>query len=354
MQYRGGIAMILTRMGDGSFVEMTTTEVQTDIEAGIADAVKRAKCPPLSEEDTSRLMGIICDPRKFVSVERGNELVLTYDSQPMKFSRLGIPVDRVQILQIYERALMADTLEMAYVHYSAKSVKTVLPEEQYAVAEALLTTTPALLYGVMPNMPTYTKPDGPCENASELLPKGMVAEAREAQMEAAGMLENDLMLLGTAMNEAGADGLDLDTTASGGDAEFYACLRAVERLRAKYPRMNIEVGMSGEFILGFHSALEYKGERLAGMYPHNQCRMLAEAGANVAGVVVNTNASRSFPWNLARALTMCKYAAAMSTIPVHANVGMGVGGVPMQITPPIDCVSRASTAMAEIGKLDGL
>ncbi|MBW6464107.1 MAG: [dimethylamine--corrinoid protein] Co-methyltransferase, partial [Firmicutes bacterium] len=41
-------------------------------------------------------------------------------------------------------------------------------------------------------------------------------------------------------------------------------------------------------------------------------------------------------------------------IPVHANVGMGVGAVPLVMTPPIDCVSRASAAMAEVGKLDGL
>jgi hypothetical protein len=81
-----------------------------------------------------------------------------------------------QILQIYERALMADTLEMAYVHYSAKTVKTILPEEQYAVAESLLTTIPALLYGFMPNMPLYTKPDGPCENPSEIM-QGRIQEA---------------------------------------------------------------------------------------------------------------------------------------------------------------------------------
>jgi dimethylamine--corrinoid protein Co-methyltransferase len=230
----------------------------------------------------------------------------------------------------------------------------IFPEEQYAVAEALLTTTPALLYGVMPNMPLYTKPDGPCENASELMPKGFIKEAQEAQVEAAGMLEKDLLLLGEAMYDAGADGLDLDTTAAGGDAEFYACLHAVEKLRARYPDMNIHVGMSGEFILGFHAGLSYKGERLAGMYCADQCRMLAEAGANVAGAVVNSNTKRSFPWNIARALTLCKYAAEVSPIPVHANVGMGVGGVPMQMTPPIDCVSRVSTAMAEIGKLDGL
>ena len=346
--------MVLTRMGDGFFVEMTESEVRRDIEAGICDAVKKAKCPSLTDDEIERLMEIICDKRKFVSVERGNELVLTYDSQPLKFTRLGLPIAIPQILQTYERVLMADTLEMAYVHYSAKPVRTILPEEQYMVAETLLTTTPALLYGFMPNIPTYTKPDGPCGNPAELMPKGLVKEAQEAQMEAAAMLESDILLLGEAMYKAGADGLDFDTTGAGGDAEFYACLCAVEKLRAKYPKMNIEVGMAGDFVLGFHGALKYKNERLAGMFPHDQCRMVALAGGNVAGAVVNTNCSRSFPWNLARALTMCKYAAEVSPIPVHANVGMGVGGVPMQMTPPIDCVSRASTAMAEIGKLDGL
>jgi len=346
--------VVLTRMGDGFFVEMTEAEVRKDIEAGVEEGSKKAKCPPLTEDDIERLMDIICDKRKFVSVERGNELVLTYDSQPLKFTRLGLPIAMPQILQTYERALMADTLEMAYVHYSAKPVKIILPEEQYAVAETLLTTTPALLYGFMPNIPMYTKPDGPCENAAELMPKGFIKEAQEAQMEAAALMETDIMMLGNAMQEAGADGLDFDTTAAGGDAEFYACLRAVERLRGLHPEMNIEVGMAGEFVLGFHGEVKYKGERLAGMYPHDQCRMIALAGGNVAGAVVNTNSNRSFPWNLARALTMCKYAAEVSPIPVHANVGMGVGGVPMQITPPIDCVSRASTAMAEIGKLDGL
>ncbi len=346
--------MVLTRMGDGSFIEMTESEVRKDVEAGVAIAAKKAKCPPLSDDDINRLVDIICEPRKFVSVERGNELVLTYDSQPLKFTRLGLPGAMPQILQTYERALMADTLEMCYVHYSAKPVKMIYPEESATVAEALLQTTPTLLYGVMPNMPMYAKPDGPCENSAELMPKGLIKEAQEAQMEAAKMLEDDMVLLGDNMYAAGADGLDYDTTAAGGDAEFYGCLKSIERLRAKYPDMNINVGMSGEFILGFHGELEFKGERLAGMYPADQCRMVAAAGGNVVGAVVNTNTRKSFPWNVARALTMIKHAVEVSPIPVHANLGMGVGGVPMQITPPIDCVSRASTAFAEIGKLDGL
>jgi len=346
--------MIRTRMGDGYSVTMSESDIRKDIEEGTGDASLRSKYPVLSEAEINELMQIICEPRKFVGVKPGNELVLTYDSQPLKITRLGIPTDRVQILQTYERALMADTLEMAYVHYSAKPVRTIFPEEQAAVSEALLVTTPSLLYGVMPNLPLYTKPDGPCENFSELMPQGRVEEAKESQIEAASLLEEDIVKLGNAMYEAGADGLDLDTTAAAGDAEFYACLKAIERLRNEYPGMYITVGMAGEFILGFHGSLEYKGKRLAGMYPAEQCKVLAEAGANVVGAVVNTNTTKSFPWNIARALTMCKHAAMESPIPVHANVGMGVGGIPMQMTPPIDCVSRVSAAMAEIGKMDGL
>ena len=346
--------MILTRMGDGTFIEMSRDEIRKEIDDGVAIAVRTCKCPPLSEEDKGRLLDIICDPRKFVSVERGNELVLTYDSQPLKLTRLGLPIAMPQILQTYERVMMADTLEMAYVHYSFKPLKTILPEEQYATAEALLVTTPPLLYGAMPNMPMYTKPDGPCENAAELMPKGKIKEAQEAQMETASMLMNDIDLLGSAMFEAGADGIDFDTTAAGGDAEFYAVLNGIESLKAKYPKIQVEVGMAGEFVLGFHGEIKFHDQRLAGMYPHKQAEMVAEAGGDIFGAVVNTNTKKSFPWNIARSVTMCKYCGEVSTIPVHANVGMGVGGVPMQITPPIDCVSRASTAMAEIAMMDGL
>jgi dimethylamine--corrinoid protein Co-methyltransferase len=35
-------------------------------------------------------------------------------------------------------------------------------------------------------------------------------------------------------------------------------------------------------------------------------------------------------------------------------MGMGVGGVPLTLSPPIDALSRASKAMVEIGRMDGL
>lgn len=345
---------IETRMGDGSFITLSADEVRREIEAGVEEAAKKAKIDPLTTDEMDRLYEIVADPRKFVSVQRGNELVLTYDSAPMKFTRLGIPIDRTSILQIYERALGADTLEMAYVHYSIKPIKINLSEEVAPLATALLNTSAPLMYGAMPNMGLYYKPDGPCGNAAELLPLGKIKEAQEAQEEAAKYLEQDILLVASNMYEAGADGFDFDTTASAGDAEFYGVLKGIEKLKEKYPDMGIELGMSGEFVLGFHGELKYDGKRLAGMYPHEQVKVAEKAGATIFGPVVNTNTNRTFPWNLARAVTMSKACGEAANIPVHANVGMGVGGVPMTITTPTDCVSRASTAMAEIAKMDGL
>jgi len=70
--------------------------------------------------------------------------------------------------------------------------------------------------------------------------------------------------------------------------------------------------------------------------------------------VVNTNSNMSFPWNIARAVTFIKACSEASNIPVHANVGMGVGGTPMAYVPPTDVVSRATKALVEIAKIDGL
>ncbi len=155
------------------------------------------------------------------------------------------------------------------------------------------------------------------------------------------------------MDMVGADGINFDTTASTGDAEFLAVLETVEELAATTD-LAIEVGMAAEFVLGFHGQLEYKGKRLAGMWPHQQVKVVEEAGAHLFGPVVNTNSRRSVPWNVARAVTIVKECSRVATIPIHANVGMGVGGVPMFEVPPADVLTRASAAMVEIGRVDGL
>jgi len=57
---------------------------------------------------------------------------------------------------------------------------------------------------------------------------------------------------------------------------------------------------------------------------------------------------------VARATTFIKAAGKIAAIPMHPNMGMGVGGVPVNDHPPADIVSRASKAMVEICRLDGL
>jgi dimethylamine--corrinoid protein Co-methyltransferase len=112
--------------------------------------------------------------------------------------------------------------------------------------------------------------------------------------------------------------------------------------------------MSSEFVLGMHGGLTYKDTRLAGLYPHHQVKVAEQAGVTIFGPVVNTNTGKSTAWNIARAVTYVKACSEAAAIPIHANVGMGVGGVPMCDTPPIDAVSRASVAMVEIARVDGL
>ena len=46
--------------------------------------------------------------------------------------------------------------------------------------------------------------------------------------------------------------------------------------------------------------------------------------------------------------------ADIAKIPVHACVGMGVCGVPLTLTVPIDALTRASKALVDICRLDGL
>jgi dimethylamine--corrinoid protein Co-methyltransferase len=57
---------------------------------------------------------------------------------------------------------------------------------------------------------------------------------------------------------------------------------------------------------------------------------------------------------VARACTIVKPCADQATIPVHMNVGMGVGAVCMTKYPPVDAVCRASRACVEILRVDGL
>lgn len=257
---------IQTRMGDGRRVELTEAKVRSDLEEGTNDAADRAKVSPLTPDEIEYLFEIHQCTDKAVSVEQGKEVCLTYDSSTTKLKRANISLSKIQSLQVLERALGADSLELAHIDYSFKPVKPIVVFEQPILEQALLITIPPLLYGAMPNLGLYSQPNGPCPNPMDLLPQGKISEAKASFEAAMELAIKDMVYVGSQMYEIGADGINFDTTAAAGDAEFLAALRAVEILREKYPKMGIEMGMASEFILGLHGDLTYDGVRLAGLY----------------------------------------------------------------------------------------
>jgi dimethylamine--corrinoid protein Co-methyltransferase len=345
---------IQTRRGDGIRIEMGAAEVRGDLEKGTTDAADRAKVPALTEDELQYLFEIHERSDRVVGVDRGKEVCLTYDSCTTKIKRAHVSISKIQSLQVFERALGADTLELAHIDYSYKPAKPIVVFEKPIMEQALLITIPPIFYGAMPNLGLYSQPTGPCPNPMDLFPQGKIAEGRASFEEAIEYAVKDMVYVGSEMYETGADGINFDTTAAAGDAEFLAALRAAEILKKKYPAMGIEMGMASEFILGLHGEVEYDGVRLAGLYPHDQVRLAQKAGVTIFGPAINIVPSKSLPFNLARSLTYTKACSEASEIPVHANLGMGVGGVPMVLSPPLDALSRASKAHVEICRLDGL
>jgi len=340
-------ARLMTRMGDGTAVEMTRDELRVDIEDGVAAAVKRAKVPPLDDGEVGHLLDIFASQERMTGVPVGEEVVLSLDgSNSMRASRLDSLTHAEDVGN--------DLCELQQQDYSYKAVKTIVPSEQRLMQEAQYRLTIPVQYGAQADLGRYSKPDGPCPNWSQLLPEGRIDEARAAQEEAAADCEEDMVRIGEAMWEAGTDGMNFDTSGAAGDADFLAVLKAVRRLRKACPDLGIELGMASEFVLGMHGELEWDGVRLAGAWPVEQLRLAQQAGATIFGPAVNMNTGRTVAWNVARAIAIIKPCMDVAEIPVHPNVGMGVCGVPMHPFPPIDAVARTSRAFIEILRVDGL
>jgi dimethylamine--corrinoid protein Co-methyltransferase len=53
-------------------------------------------------------------------------------------------------------------------------------------------------------------------------------------------------------------------------------------------------------------------------------------------------------------VTFTKACSEAANIPIHPNVGMGVGSMCLTDSVPLDAASRADKAIVEIGKADGL
>jgi len=338
-----------TRMGDGFMVEMTRSELRADIEAGALEGARRAKCPPLGADELDHLLDIYASPAAFTAVDIGDQVVLSCDGGGSKMTGTDI-----QDLLESEQRLGQDILELWHIEYSYKAIKTILPFQQQLMQNAQLMLTAPVQYGAQPNLAFYSKPDGPADNWFELLPQGRIGEAKAAIEEAMEHATKDFVYVSDGMMEAGADGMDFDTTGGAGDADFFSTLRAVKHVRQKWPEAGIEVGMAGEFVIGVHGELEWEGRRLAGMWPKDQLEVAQDAGATIFGPAVNIRTSKSCVWNIAFALTVIKPCIDVARIPVHPNVGQGVVGVPVNGYPGEDASSRAAKACVEILRCDGL
>ena len=350
----------LTRMGDGSRVEMTRERIMADIQDGTADAADMGEMPALSMDEMERLCDIICDRNRVVGVEPGHEVVLTYDIGQLDFtgdngnSGNGVDMGRLEGALLHERALGSDTFELAHADYSIKPVKPIIANEMQAMEEIQNEIVIPYFYGAMPNMGLYYAPDGPYGNPADLMREFKLEESFASSEAASEHMARDIEYVSTRLMKAGADGFNFDTTASAGDADFVGTLKGVEALRKACPGAYINVGMAGESVMGIHGSIEFHGQTVAGLYPHQQVKLAEEAGASVFGPVCNTNTSRSLAWNLSRAVTFMKACVDAASIPCHVNMGMGVGGIPMCETPPIDAVTRCSKAMVEIANVDGI
>jgi len=351
---------ILTRMGDGERLRLPETEIRNDIAEGTADAADRAGIPALTDGEQDRLFEIMADPARIVGVSPGEEVIVSDDGCSMSFysgqdgGGVGVPMSRMQAVLTYERACGADSTSIGHSDYSYKPVKPIINFETNEYYNISMATTAPLFYGAQPNMGLYFQPDGPCPNPSELLPTGDIKAALKAQEEAGGLLREDLVYIGKKLAAIGCEGLNFDTSGSAGDADFLAALEAVATLKESVPDLPILMGASGEFVIGMHGEVAFNGKRLAGLYPHDQARVVEDAGADIFGLAVGTSTNRTVAWNLSRAVTFLKETSAVSKIPVHVNVGMGVCGIPMMEQPPIDSVTRVSKALVQIGKADGL
>jgi len=351
---------VITHMGDGERIYMSREEIAQDILEGTNDAADKGDIPALTPAEREQLLDILCESGRVVSVSPGEEVIVTDDACSLSFyadqenSGIGLPMSRHLALLSWERVCCADTGCMGHVDFSYKPVKSIINYETTEYYSNSQATTFPLFYGAQPNMGLYYKPDGPFENPGELMPAGKIAQAQQVQVDAAQQMKEDIVFIAKKMNEVGCEGLNLDTSGSAGDADFFAALTAVKEIKKNAPNMAVELGAASEFILGMHGDVFFEGERLAGMYPHKQVKMAEKAGADIFGATVNVNTSESTPWNLSRAVTFIKETTRVAKIPVHPNVGMGVCGIPMYEVPPISAVTRASKALVQIGKADGL
>jgi len=171
---------ILTRMGDNSNVEFTKDELRQEFIDGSEFAAKKAKVPPLTENEIDFLVDMFCAPTRIWGVQRGNEVVMTKDgcvnalNSSQMSSGVVAPVNREVGVRLFESMLGFDSMEIAHNDYSVKPQRFLKKLEMLHVEILMETTIFPLLYGFMPNLGLYFKTDGPFDNPYDLMQQGKI------------------------------------------------------------------------------------------------------------------------------------------------------------------------------------
>ena len=203
------IADEVTIMRDGHYIgkwdvaNMTKEQIMADLQAGTADAADMGEIPALSSEEMEQLFDIISDKNRIVGVEPGKEVVLTYDIGQLDFtgdngnSGNGVDMGRLEAALLHERALGADTFELAHADYSIKPVKPIIANEMQTMEEIQNEIIAPYFYGAMPNMGLYYAPDGPYGNPADLMREFKMEESMASSEAAAEHLARDIEYVST-------------------------------------------------------------------------------------------------------------------------------------------------------------
>src|SRR5574344_1123366 len=202
-----------TRMGDGKRVEMSREEILADIQAGTADAADMGEIPVLTDDEMEMLFEIISDRNRIVGAQPGNEVLPKYDTGQLDFtgdngnSGNGVDMGRLEAALLHERALGADTFELAHADYSIKPVKPIISNEMQTMEEIQQEIVCPYFYGAMPNMGLYYAPDGPYGNPADLMREFKLEESMASSEAASEHLARDIEFVATKIIQAGADGV---------------------------------------------------------------------------------------------------------------------------------------------------
>jgi hypothetical protein len=75
-----------TRMGDGSMVYMTRSQLRADIEEATALAARKAKVEPLTSDEVGHVLDIYASTASFTAVDIGEQVVLSCDGGGSKMT----------------------------------------------------------------------------------------------------------------------------------------------------------------------------------------------------------------------------------------------------------------------------